>query len=118
LEGSNSSASLGIPKNQQNESTVSENVNDEPGASQDQEYESSLLQFDQSTATEQHDVVEQLNPSVEMLQFSENVAVDNKSIEDVRSFPVSTKKYDDVLALIGEVSIDHSASQDMGAWPI
>jgi hypothetical protein len=98
LKCNNSQASSYIPENQQNESTVSENVNDEPGASHDQEYESSLLQIDQSTAIEQHDVVEQLNPSVEMLQFSENVAIDNKSIEDVRSFPVPTKKDDDVLA--------------------
>jgi hypothetical protein len=38
--------------------------------------------------------VEQLNTDVEVLQFSENTAVGNKSIEDVSSAPIPTKKYD------------------------
>jgi hypothetical protein len=32
--------------------------------------------------------------------------------------PITTKKDDEVLALIGDGSIDRSAFQDMGAWPI
>jgi hypothetical protein len=75
-----------------------------------------LLQFDQSITSEEHDDLEQLNPDVEVLQFSENTAIGNKSIEDVNSAPIPTKK-DEVLALIGDESIGRSL-QDMGAWPI
>jgi hypothetical protein len=53
-----------------------------------------------------------------VLQFSENTAVGNKSIEDVSSAPIPTKKDDEVLALIGDGSTGRSALQDMGAWPI
>jgi hypothetical protein len=112
LKGSNSSASSGIPENQQYESVISGNIHDESAVSQDEENESSLLQFDQSINNEEHDVTEQLNPDVEILQFSE------QSIEDVNSAPISTKKDDEALALIGDVSIDHSALQDMAMWPI
>jgi hypothetical protein len=117
LKGSNPSASSGIPENQQNESVVSENLSDKSAVSQNQENESSLLQFDQSIINEEHDNLEQLNPD-EVLQFSENTAIGNKSIEDVSSAPIPTKKDDEVLALIGDGSIDRSALQDMGAWPI
>jgi hypothetical protein len=37
LKGSNSYSSSGIPENQQNESVLSENLNDESAVSQDQE---------------------------------------------------------------------------------
>jgi hypothetical protein len=43
LKGSNPSASLRIPENQQNKSVVSKNLNDESAVSQDQENESSLF---------------------------------------------------------------------------
>jgi hypothetical protein len=118
LKGSNPSASLGVPENQQNESVLSENLSDESAVSQDQENESSLLQFDQSITGEGNDDLEQLNPDVAVLQFSENTAIGNKSIEDVSSAPIPTKKDDEVLALIGDRSIDRSALQDTGAWPI
>jgi hypothetical protein len=59
--------------------------------------------------------VEQLNTDVEVLQFSENTAVGNKSIEDISSASIPTKKDDEVLTLIGDGSIDRSALQDMGA---
>jgi hypothetical protein len=61
--------------------------------------------------------VEQLNPNPEVLQFSENT-IGNKSTEYVSSAPISTNKDDEVLALIGDGSIHHSALQNMGAWPI
>jgi hypothetical protein len=51
-------------------------------------------------------------------RFSENRATGNKNIEDVSSAPIPTKKDEDILALIGDGSIDRSALQDMGAWPI
>jgi hypothetical protein len=70
LKGSNPSASSDIPENKQTESVVSENLNDESAVSQAQENESSLLQFDQSITSEEHDDLEQLNPDVEVLQFS------------------------------------------------
>jgi hypothetical protein len=53
-----------------------------------------------------------------VLRFSENTATGNKSIEDVSSAPIPTKKGDEELALIGDGSIDRSDVQDMGAWPI
>jgi hypothetical protein len=53
-----------------------------------------------------------------VLQFSENTAIGNKSIEDVSSAQIPTKKDGEELALIGDGSIDRSALQDMGAWPI
>jgi hypothetical protein len=37
-----------------------------------------------------------------VFQFSENTAIGNKSIEDDRSASIPTKKYDEVLPLIGE----------------
>jgi hypothetical protein len=77
-----------------------------------------LLQFDQSVTSEEHDDLEQLNPDVEVLQFSANIAIGNKSIEDVSSTPIPTKKDDKVFPLIGDESIGRSAFQDMGAWPI
>jgi hypothetical protein len=77
-----------------------------------------LLQFDQSITNEEHDDLEQLNPDFEVLQFSENTAIANKSIENVSSAPFPTEKHDEVLALIGEGSIDRSALHNMGAWPI
>jgi hypothetical protein len=58
LKKSNSSASSGIPENQQNESVVSENLNDESAVPQDQENESSMLQSDHSITVEDHDDVE------------------------------------------------------------
>jgi hypothetical protein len=81
LKGNNPSVSSGIPENQQNESVVSENLNDEPAVSQDQENESSLLQFDQSITSEEHDDLEQLNPDVEVIQFSENTAIGKKALK-------------------------------------
>jgi hypothetical protein len=109
LKGSNPSASSGVPENKQSESVVSENLSYESAVSQDQENESSLLQFDQSITTEEHDDLEQLNPDVEVLQFSENTATGNKSIEDVSSAPIPTNKDDEILPLIGDGSIDRSA---------
>jgi hypothetical protein len=53
-----------------------------------------------------------------VLQFSENTAIGDKSIEDVSSAPIPTNKDDEVLTLIGDGSIDRSALQYMGAWPI
>jgi hypothetical protein len=53
-----------------------------------------------------------------VLQFSKNTPIGNKSIEDVSSAPVPTKKDDEVLAVICDGSIDCSALKDMGAWPI
>jgi hypothetical protein len=53
-----------------------------------------------------------------VLQFSENTAIGNKSIEDVSSAPIPTKKNDEELALIGDGSIHRSALQYVGAWPI
>jgi hypothetical protein len=53
LKGSNPSASSGIPGKQQNESAVSENLNDGSAVSEDKENESSLLQFDQSVTSEE-----------------------------------------------------------------
>jgi hypothetical protein len=94
---------------------ISENLNDESAVSQDQENESILLEFDQSITSEEHDYLEQLNPDAEVLQFSENTAIGNKSIEDVSSAPIPTEKDDEVLALIGDEIIDRSALQDMGA---
>jgi hypothetical protein len=38
--------------------------------------------------------------------------------KDVSSAPISKEKDDEVLALIGDGSIDRSVLQDMGAWPI
>jgi hypothetical protein len=76
-----------------------------------------LLQFDQSITSEEFDDLQQLNTDVDVLQFSENTAIGNESI-DVRSAPIPTKKDDEVLALIGNGSVDRSASQDMGAWPV
>jgi hypothetical protein len=65
-----------------------------------------LLQFDQSINDEEFDDVEELNADVEVLQFPENTDIDNKNIEDVSSAPISTKKNDELLALIGgEVEI-------------
>jgi hypothetical protein len=81
LKGSNPSASSGVPENQQIESVVLENLNEESAVSQDQENESSLLQFDQSITSEEHDDLEQLNPDVEVLQFSENTAICNKTLK-------------------------------------
>jgi hypothetical protein len=40
--------------------------------------------------------VEQLNAGAEVLQFSENTAIDNKRIEDVSSAPIPTKKDNEV----------------------
>jgi hypothetical protein len=77
-----------------------------------------LLQFDQSITTEEHDDLEQLNPDFEVLQFSENTAIGNKSIEDVSSAPMPTKKDDEVLTRIGDGSRGRSALQDMDAWSI
>jgi hypothetical protein len=68
-----------------------------------------LLQFDQSITCEEHDDLEQLNPDVEVLHFSENTAIGNKSIEDASSAPIPTKKDNEVLALIGDGSIGRSA---------
>jgi hypothetical protein len=67
--------------------------------------------------SEDLDDLEQLNPDVEVLQFSENTAIGNKSIDDVSSAPIPTKKDDEVLAVIGDGSIDRSALQDMGTLP-
>jgi hypothetical protein len=53
-----------------------------------------------------------------VLQFSENIAIGNKIIENVSSSPIPTKKDDEVLALTDDGSIDRSALQDMGTWPI
>jgi hypothetical protein len=116
LKGSNSSASSGIPANQQIESVVLKNLNDESVISQDQENESSLLQFDQSISSEEQNDLEQLDPDVEVLQFSENTAIGNKSFEDVSSASIPTKKDGEVFALIGDVNTGRSALQDMGAW--
>jgi translation initiation factor 6 (eIF-6) len=102
LKGSNPTASSGIPENQQTESVDSQNLNDESAVSQGQENESILLQFDQSLTSEEHDDLEQLNLDVEVLQFSENTAIGNKSIENVSSALIPTKKDDEVLALIGD----------------
>jgi hypothetical protein len=52
----------------------------------------------------------------EVLQFSENMAVDNKSIEDVSSAPFSRQKDDEEPNLISDGSTDHSGLQGMGAW--
>jgi hypothetical protein len=52
-----------------------------------------------------------------MLQFSENTAIGNKSIEGVSSAPIPTEKNDGVLYLISDGIVDRSALQDMGAWP-
>jgi hypothetical protein len=50
-----------------------------------------------------------------VLQFSENMGIDNESIEDVSSAPFLTKKGDEVPDLISDGSIDRSHLQDMGA---
>jgi hypothetical protein len=71
-----------------------------------------LLQFDQSITNEEDDDLEQLNPDVEVLQFSENTAIANKIIEDVSSAPIRTKKGGEVLPQIGCVSTDRSDLQD------
>jgi hypothetical protein len=75
-------------------------LNDVSDVSQDQENKSSLLLLDQSVTNKQHDGMEQLNPDVEVLQFSENTVIDNISIGDVKSAPIPTRKYNEVLALI------------------
>jgi hypothetical protein len=63
--------------------------------------------------------VEQLIPDFEVLQLSENTAVDNKRIEDFGPAPVPTMKDDEVLALTGgDGSINLSALQGVGVWPI
>jgi hypothetical protein len=77
-----------------------------------------LLQFDQCITSEEHDNLKQLNPDIAVLKFSENTAIGNKSIEDVSSASIPTKIDDVALAPIGDGSIDRSALQDMGAWPI
>jgi hypothetical protein len=77
-----------------------------------------LLQCNQSITSEEHDDLEQLNPDVEVLQFSKNTAIGNKSTEDVSSAAIPSKKDYEVLALIGDKSIDRSSLQNMGAWPI
>jgi hypothetical protein len=46
--------------------------------------------------------VKQLNPEVEVLQFSENTAIDNNRIEGANSAPIPTKKDDEVLPLVME----------------
>jgi hypothetical protein len=77
-----------------------------------------LLQFYQSITSEELDDLEQLNADVEVLQFSENTAMGNKSIEDASSVLIPAKKDEEVLALIGDRSIDRSDLQYMGPWPI
>jgi hypothetical protein len=80
LKDSNSSASSGILANQQNQSIVSEYLNNKSAVSEDYANKSSLLQSDQSATNQKDDDMEQLNPEAEVLQFSENTATDNKSI--------------------------------------
>jgi hypothetical protein len=48
---------------------VSEHLNNESAVSQDQENESSLLQFDKSITSEEHDDLEQLYPDVESVSI-------------------------------------------------
>jgi hypothetical protein len=51
-----------------------------------------LVQFDQLTTNKEYDDVEQLNKDADVLQFSENRAINNIRSEDVSSAPVPTKK--------------------------
>lgn len=44
----------------------------------------------------------------EVLQFSENMGIDNKSIKDVSSAPFPTQKDGEVPILISDGSIDQS----------
>jgi len=50
----------------------------------------------------------QLNPECVVLRFSEDSSVTNKGTEYVSSSPVPTQKDDEVIALMGERSIDHA----------
>jgi len=43
-----------------------------------------------------------------VLQFSEDASVTNKGIEYICSSPVPTQKNDEVIALMGDRSIDHA----------
>jgi hypothetical protein len=52
--------------------------------------------------------VKQLNPECEVLWFSEDTSVPNKRIEYVSSSSVPTQKDDEVIALMGDRSIDHA----------
>lgn len=70
------------------------------------EIEASLLQFDQSVTSEERDDLQHLNKHAEVLQLSENTVIGNKSIEEVSSAPVSTKKDNKVLTLIDDGSTE------------
>jgi hypothetical protein len=50
--------------------------------------------------------VKQLNPECEVLRFSEDTSVTNKGIEYVSSSPIPIQKDDEVIALMGDRSID------------
>lgn len=52
--------------------------------------------------------MKQLNPECEVLWFSEDTSVPNKGIEYVSSSSVPTQKDDEVIALMGDRSIDHA----------
>jgi hypothetical protein len=78
MQGGDLSACSGMPRNRQNASVVSENLNHESTLSQDQENETTLLQFVHSIICEEHNDLEQLNSGTEVLQFSENTATGEK----------------------------------------
>jgi hypothetical protein len=59
------------------------------------------LHVHKSISSEKHDDLEQFNTETEMFQFPENIAIGNKSIENVSSAPVPTKKEEDVFSLTG-----------------
>jgi hypothetical protein len=61
--------------------------------------------------------MQQLNSDAEVLQFSENTAMDYRSIEDVSTAPNSYKD-NVVLAVIGNGSIIVRLLQDIGIWQI
>jgi hypothetical protein len=52
--------------------------------------------------------VKQLNPECVVLRFSEDSSVTNKGIDYISSSPVHTQKDDEVIALMGDRSIDHA----------
>lgn len=63
---------------QRNESVVSENLNDDPAVSRDQENNSSLLSWSINYEWRACDL-EQIHQDVEELQFSENTVMGNRS---------------------------------------
>jgi len=84
-------------------------VIDKSAVFKDHKYESTLHYIHESVITDKHSSdVKQLNQGCEVLQFSEDTSVTNKGIEYVSSSSVPTQKDDEVIALMGDRSIDHA----------